>query len=636
MGASQFIFNAMASTITLLAIAWALDIPRSLGLVLVVQQYMLLVFGVALTMVYLFVPADRTKDGGARSPIPSYDIILGIISFVTCVYLSVRYPVMAEDAFFHLNEAAVVSTILLFLIFEALRRTVGWPLLIVALVFIFYGFVGHLIPGAFNGLYVEPRQFVSYLVLDLNAFVGIPLIVGSTIVVAFIFFGQILKQTGGSNFFTDISIAMMGGFRGGAAKIAIVASSLFGSISGSAVSNVVSTGVITIPLMRKSGYSAQRAGAIEAVASTGGQLMPPVMGAAAFLMAENLQVPYSEVVLAAVIPALLYYLALFIQTDLDAARTGAKPVAIDVRPKVGKTFLMGGHFLISFVVLIVALFKFNMPPERAAFYAAATAAISGMVFGYAGKRMAPRQILTAIRDTGFAVLDLLMIVAVAGIVIGVLNVSGLSFNLTNILVRVAGDSVFLLLIITACIGIVLGMGMPTLGVYVLLAALIAPALVQAGFSMMAAHMFVLYFGLLSMITPPIALAAFTAASLAKADPMKTGFEAVRYGWSAYIIPFIFIFAPELLMQGDPLWIAFIAGRTILAVWIISVAASGYLNGLLTPVIRLTIVLAGVALLLPAKYMAPWVMWVNLAGLIWTAGFVFITYWHKPAQTAASK
>jgi TRAP-type uncharacterized transport system fused permease subunit len=238
-----------------------------------------------------------------------------------------------------------------------------------------------------------------------------------------------------------------------------------------------------------------------------------------------------------------------------------------------------------------------------------------MVFGYDGKRMAPFRIWNAVRDTGFAVLDLLMIVAVAGIVIGVLNVSGLGFSLTNILVQMAGDSVFLLLLITACIGIVLGMGMPTLGVYVLLSALIAPALVQAGFTLIASHMFVLYFGLLSMITPPIALAAFTAASLAKADPMKTGFEAVRYGWSAYIIPFIFIFAPELLFQGSAGLIAITFVRTGFAVWLISVGASGYFRDHLRVIDRAGIILAGACLLLPASAMPSWGLWVNLAGLV---------------------
>ncbi len=631
---TRLLFNLLASAITLLAVAWALDLPRQVGLVLLVQQYMVFAFGIALALVYLSVPANRKQAGAGRRKIPYYDMAAAALSVAVCTWISARFPVLSEDVFFHANEAFAVSAITLLLIVEALRRTVGWPLLSVALVFILYSFVGSYIPGYFNGLYVEYRQLVAYLIIDLNAFVGVPLIVGSTIVIAFVLFGHVLKHSGGSAFFTDLAAALMGSFRGGSAKIAIVASSLFGSISGSAVSNVVSTGVVTIPLMRKSGYSAQRAGAIEAVASTGGQLMPPVMGAAAFLMAETIQVPYRDVVLAALLPAALYYLAVFIQADLDAARSGIKALPAEDRPALGETLKSGWHFLLPFAILVVALFRYNQPPERAALYAALAPLVSGMLLGYRGRKMPLAGIGHAIRDTGFAVLDLLMIVAVAGIVIGVLNISGLGFSLTRILVQLGSGNIFVLLLITSLIGIVLGMGMPTVGVYVLLSVLVAPALIEAGFQPMAAHMFVLYFGLLSMITPPIALAAFTAASLAKADPMKTGFEAVRYGWSAYIIPFIFIFAPELLMLGEPQWIALIFARTVLGVWIISVAASGYLNGLIPPFVRLSLAVAGVCLLLPGKYIAPWVLWINLAGLVWTVAFVALRYRQLANRRAA--
>lgn len=626
----QRLFNLLAGTITLLAIAWALDIPREIGIVLLVQQYMVFSFGLALALVYLSVRARRVKPDHIPQRIPIYDVGAALLAISACTWLSVRFPELSEDVFFHLNEAFFVSAIILVLILEGLRRTVGRALLTVALVFIFYGFFGHLIPGVFNGLYVEYKQLVSYLIIDLNAFVGVPLIVGSTIVITFVFFGQILKLSGGSAFFTDLSIALMGSFRGGAAKIAIVASSLFGSISGSAVSNVVSTGVITIPLMRKGGYSAQRAGAIEAVASTGGQLMPPVMGAAAFLMAETIQVPYRDVVLAAIMPAALYYWALFIQADLDAASSGAQPIPEKDRPALLDTLKSGWHFLLPFAILVVALFQYNQPPERAALYAALSPLVSGILFGYRGTRMPLKKIWEAVKGTGYSVLDLLMIVAAAGIVIGVLNVSGLSFSLTRILVQLGGGSVILLLLITAVVGIALGMGMPTVGVYVLLSVLVAPALVQAGFEPMAAHMFVLYFGLLSMITPPIALAAFTAASLAKADPMKTGLEAVRYGWSAYIIPFIFIFMPELLMQGELPTIILVFLRTVIAVWVISVGASGYLNGFISTHLRIFLIIAGIFLILPSNSLSDWTIGINILGLIGTTIFVFMRY-RKPKK-----
>ena len=625
----RYLKDGLAGAICLLAVGWALDVPRALGVVLFVQQYMLFVLGLALALVYLALPFRR---GTERLRAPVYDWLAAAASVVAYTVLAVRYPVLSEEVFFHMGEGFALGAVILILTIEGLRRATGWPLVSVALGFILYGLVGHLIPGQFNGRYVPYDEFFAYLAIDPNALPGVPLIVGATIVIAFVFFGQLLKNAGGSLFFTDLSMALMGSFRGGAAKISIVASSLFGAISGSAVSNVVSTGIITIPLMRQGGYTATRAAAIEAVASTGGQLMPPIMGAAAFLMAEFIQAPYTDVVLAATVPAVLYYLTVFIQADLDAAKAGIDPVPADERPPLWQTFKSGWHFLLPFAVLITALFTFNQPPERAALYGALAIAVGGLVRGYDGKRMKLSALWNSVRDTGKAVLDILLIVAAAGIVIGALNVSGLSFSLTLTLVQLGGDSLMVLLIVAAAIGIVLGMGMPTVGVNVLLATLIAPALVQAGVSLIAAHMFVLYFGMLSMITPPIALAAFTAAGLAKADPMRTGIEAVRYGWSAYIVPFVFVFSPELLMQGSAAAIVFTFARAAFAVWLVSLGAVGYFRSPLAALSRLVLVIAGLLLLAPAPILPGAAGWLNLARLA-GAAIVLALNWRKQPQAS---
>ncbi len=623
----RYLKDGLAGAICLLAVGWALDLPRALGLVLFVQQFMLFTFGLALALLYLTLPFRRGTD---RPRPPIHDCLAAAAAVITCSILAGRYPVLSEEVFFHMREGFALGAIILVLTIEGLRRATGWPLVTVALVFILYGLVGHLIPGQFNGRYVPFDEFFAYLAIDPNALPGLPLIVGSTIVIAFVFFGQLLKNAGGSQFFTDLSMALMGSFRGGAAKISIVASSLFGAISGSAVSNVVSTGIITIPMMRQGGYPATRAAAIEAVASTGGQLMPPIMGAAAFLMAEFIQAPYTDVVLAATIPALLYYLTVFIQVDLDAARAGIEPVPATERPALLQTLKSGWHFLLPFVVLIVALFTFNQPPERAALYGALTIAVGGLLLGYDGARMKLSALWLSVRDTGNSVLDLLLIVAAAGIVIGALNVSGLSFSLTLTLVQLGGDSLLVLLLVAAAIGIVLGMGMPTVGVYVLLATLIAPALVEAGVSLIAAHMFVLYFGMLSMITPPIALAAFTAAGLAKADPMRTGFEAVRYGWSAYIVPFVFVFSPELLMQGSAAAIILTFARAAFAVWLISLGTVGYFRSPLSGISRLALAISGLLLLVPAPVLPGAANWLNLAGLA-GAAIMLALNWRKQPQ-----
>jgi TRAP transporter 4TM/12TM fusion protein len=405
----------------------------------------------------------------------------------------------------------------------------------------------------------------------------------------------------------------MGRYRGGSSKIAVTASSLFGSISGSAVSNVVSTGVITIPMMKKGGYPKHVAGAIEAVASTGGQLMPPIMGAAAFVMAEFLQIPYSAVVIAAIIPAILYYVALFISADLYAARHGISRVPEDQIPERWPILKSGWVYLIPFAVLIMALFKLNFRPDTSALTAAAAVVVVGVVFGYKGSRMALWNIFGCMSSTGIAVTQIVMIGAMAGIIIGVLNITGLGFALTQALIALAAGNLGLLLIMAAIVSIILGMGMPTLGVYLLLATLVAPSLIEVGVPPMAAHLFALYFGMLSMITPPVAIAAFAAATVAESEPMKTGFAAVSFGWSAYLVPFLFVLAPELLFEGDPLLIGSTLTTAISGIWLVCAGFNGYLMHSVQYLTRTIAVVAGLALLLPSS---------AFAGAFWTDIFGF--------------
>ncbi|MHA1109434.1 MAG: TRAP transporter permease, partial [Alphaproteobacteria bacterium] len=401
-----------------------------------------------------------------------------------------------------------------------------------------------------QGRPVTFEKLVYYLAWDTSAVLGTPMRIVTTIVIAFLLFGQVLFKSGGSAFFTDIAMVLMGRYRGGPAKISVFASALFGSISGSVVSNVVTTGVITIPLMRNGGYRAHLAGAIEAVASTGGQLMPPIMGAAAFLMAEFLQITYAEVVIAAIIPAVLYYVALFVQADLEAARSGITAIEKDRIPAAAPVLKAGWFFPLPFVVLIAALFWLNYLPETSALLAAAVIVVSAMALGYRGRRLGVLDLIDALRATGIGVLDIVMIGAAAGMVIGCISISGLGFALTQALVLIAGGNLILLLVMAAVVCIILGMGMPTVGVYVLLAALVAPALVEVGILPIAAHMFILYFGMMSMITPPVAIGAYAAATLTGADPLRTGFAAMRFGWLAFVIPFLFVASPTLLMEGS--------------------------------------------------------------------------------------
>jgi TRAP transporter 4TM/12TM fusion protein len=391
------------------------------------------------------------------------------------------------------------------------------------------------------------------------------------------------------------------------------------------VSNILATGVITIPLMKKSGFSARQAAAIEATASTGGQLMPPVMGAVAFLMADFLQRPYSDIVIAALIPSILYYVALFIQADLVAAKMGIRRLPESEIPALWPVLKSGSIFVLPFAVLIYLLFWGNREAEFAALWAAIVVAAIGLALGYQGKRMGLRALLDAAIRTGIASLDILMIAAAAGFIAGILQATGLGFALTLLLVKLGAGNIIVLLILAALLCIVLGMGMPTLGVYVLLAVLVAPSLVELGFPPLAAHMFILYLGMMSMITPPVAIGAFFAASLAGAEPMRTGFTAMRFGWTAYIVPFLFLFSPSLLLQGEALTTTMIAvGTAIAGVWIVSAGMIGYFLRPLAPARRIGLVVAGTALLIPDE-IGTWAAWTDLGGLLLASVVLGVEY-----------
>jgi TRAP transporter 4TM/12TM fusion protein len=452
------------------------------------------------------------------------------------------------------------------------------------------------------------------LAVNYTGILGLPVKVATTIVIAFVLFGQVLQSTGGMKFFTDISMALMGRFRGGSAKIAVLGSCLFGSVSGSAVANVVATGVVTIPLMKRAGYPAHKAAAIEAVASTGGQLMPPVMGAAAFLIAEFLEISYAEVVLAAIVPGLLYYVALFIQTDLEAAREQIPPVDPDAIPRAGPVFRAGWYFPLAFAILLIGLFVLNMQAEKTVLWSIVGVIIPAVIFGFEGARVGPWELVRALRDTGHGALDLILITGAAGIVIGVLAISGLGYQLTLGLVQIGQGHLFLLLFLSAVVCIILGMGLPTVGVYVLLAALVAPSLVEVGVKPLAAHLYVMYFGMMSMITPPIAIAAFAAASVAGAGAMRTGFAATRFGWTAFIVPVLFVYSPSLLLIGDPVSVAVAFCTAMFGVWLVSCGTIGYFMRPLGPFGRLLFAGAGIASLIPAGVFAGGVL-LDIVGVV---------------------
>ncbi len=607
---NQWLATVLAALLPLGTMAWALDLPRRVGLLVYPETFGGVILAIAVALVYLIVPAGKSRR---RSYTPWYDAILAAVGFAACLYLAVNFPRLSITAI-KTPEGLAIAAILIPLFLEGARRTAGLPISVVVAGFMVLGLFAHLLPAPLTGRNVSVESLGWYLAWNNSAILGTPTMVVVTIVVAFVLFGQALFMSGGSAFFTDISMALMGRFRGGQAKIAIIASALFGTISGSTVANIVSTGVVTIPMMKRAGYRPHVAGAVEAVASTGGQLMPPVMGVAAFLIAEFLQMPYSAIALAALIPSVIYFAALFIQVDLEAARHSIARVPEAEIPQGRRVMRAGWYIPVPFVILIACIFWLNVPLDLAALYATLAVIASGILFGYAGERLSLRRIGSILTSTGTGVLDILMIAPLAGIVIGVLNVSGLGFTLALSLVAAAGGDVLALLVLTAGASIVLGMGMPTVGVYILLATLVAPALIQVGIDPLAAHLFIFYYGMLSMITPPVAIGAFAAASISGANPMRTGFASMRFGWTAFVIPFLFVFSPSLLMRGGVVETVIDVGTAMAALWMIAAGFTGYGLRRLGPVMRIAHVLAGIGLFLPIGMFA-WSHLANLAGAV---------------------
>lgn len=584
--------GVLATILCLSTLLWAGDVPLIFDLLIYTEQFLAFVLALALALVFLCIRFDRSQT---ILP-PWYDICACILSLISAGYVVIVYPTLADEIALLPTNIVIVSSILLVLIIESVRRVAGTALAVVVVVLIAYGFFGHLVPGQLAGLKVRDARLVTQLALDPSGILGTPLKIASVVVVIFLLLGKALSRSGGTEYFTNLSAAIMGRFRGGAAKISIVASALFGSISGSAVSNVATTGIVTIPLMRKAGFSPAAAGGIEAVASTGGQLLPPVMGAAAFLMAEFLEITYAEVVIAALVPAILYFIALFIQADLRAARDNVLGVSSKDRISSAWTVLRKGWiYPIPFAILIGGLFWLNLSPQKACLYATASLVVLAMFIGGDAGRLHFKEALAIIPEAGRSALDIIIITAAAGLVIGALNITGLSFGLTQILVGLSEHSVLALLVVAALVSIILGMGMPTVGVYVLLATLVAPAMIKIGLDKTAVHLFILYFGMMSMITPPIAIAAFAAAGLAKADPMKTGWEAMRFGWLAYVIPFVFVVSPGILMRGD--WVSI--GLAVVGVWFGSVAVVGYMFQSLGALTRLLCATIAVGMFFPS-------------------------------------
>lgn len=500
--------------------------------------------GLSTFLVFMLYPASgkasKTKGAG---PV---DVLLALISSASILYLFVNYNAIATRGGFGTTTDQIVGAVAMILLLEAGRRIVGKELSIMAIVFMLYAYLGPHLPSFLAHRGYPITRLIDHMYISSEGIFGIPLGVAATYIFLFILFGSFLQETGLGEMFTNLAIALAGGSPGGPAKVAVVASGLLGMINGSAAANVVTTGTFTIPLMKSVGYKPHFAGAVEAVASTGGQIMPPVMGAAAFIMAEFLNIPYGKVMLAAAIPAFLYYLAVFVMVHLEARRLGLQGLPRDRLPDVWKILRERGHLLVPIVLLMYMLIRGYTPIYAANYSIFALIAVS---FLRRETRITWKGFLKALEGAARGSLSVTIACGVVGFVVGVISLTGLGLMAANYIITLAGGVLFFTLVLTMVASIILGMGLPTSACYIVTATVAVPALVKMGVAPIAAHLFALYFGCLSAITPPVALAAYAGAGIAGANPSKVGWTATRLGIAGFLIPFIFVYSPVLLLEN---------------------------------------------------------------------------------------
>ena len=489
----------------------------------------------------------------------------------------------------------IVGSILIFLVLDGTRRAVGWAMVFVAGFFMLHALYAHKFFGFFYGPPTRLAKYIDTLFMTSDGIYGIPLYVASTYIVLFIIFGAILIRSGVGRFFVDLAISLTGHRTGGPAKAAVVASGMTGTVYGSAVANVVTTGSFTIPLMKNYGYRSRFAAAVEACASSGGQITPPIMGAAAFIMAEFLEAPYSYVILAAIIPAFLYFVTIYFMVHVEAEKHGIEKIDKSMLPNVIDVLKSGWHMLLSLVVLI-ALLIYGYTAMKAGFWAIIS--VIFLSFFKSNTRMSVVDLLGAFESGIKSTVPVTIACACAGIIIGSVFVSGLGLKFTQSVIDLSGGMLFPLLCLTAISAIILGMGMTTTAVYITVAALIVPSLIQAGVTPIAAHMFAFYFGVVSTITPPVALASFAGAAIAKSPPMATAVESSKVGIAKYIVPFAFIYNPSLLMEGSYLISLYSLLSVLLAYWSMTLGLEGYLNKPLNVYTRIIAFISSILLLLP--------------------------------------
>lgn len=555
------------------------------------QRAIHLAFGFLL--IFLLYPARKSWSRTSMHPL---DVLFALVGAASALYIVVNYQELVFRAGMNNETDFIVGVVGTLMVFEAARRVVGWPMITVAFVFIAYAFFGPYIPGIMAHRGVQVQELFDHLFFTTEGIFGTPMGVSSTFIYLFILFGSYLEATGLGKFFIDLANAVAGWAAGGPAKVAVLSSGLMGTVSGSSVGNVAGTGAFTIPMMKKLGYRPAFAGAVEAAASTGGQLMPPVMGAAAFLMAEFVGVPYFDVVKAAVIPALLYYIGVWLGVHYEAKKYGLKGTPREELPKFGPLFMEKGHLAIPLAVIVYLLVS-GYTPMRAALAAIALSIICACL--RKSTRIGLKEIVNGLIDGSKGVLGVLIACATAGIIIGVVTKTGVGLKVATALLDLSGGQLLPAMFFTMITSLILGMGVPTTANYVITSTIAAPALVQMDVPVLAAHMFAFYFGIVADVTPPVALAAYAGAGIAGANPMRCGVIAAKLAIAAFIVPYIFVLAPELLMiNATTLTIAYSALTAIIGMWGVSMSMIGFCQNALNSLQRVLFMAGGICMIIP--------------------------------------
>ncbi len=567
-----------------------------------------LLFGLCL-MYIASIGKRKSKAGKAL------DVFSILLSFAVCLYIIINYRGITERWGTPNAPDLVFGVLAILLIIDMGRRTIGLTLPIIAVIFLLYAYFGKYFPGFMGHAGYSVKRIIHQMYLTMQGVWGIPLGVSASNIFLFLLFGSFINTTGIGQFYIDLATALFGQSKGGAAKVGVVASGLMGSVSGSAVANAAAVGSITIPMMKKMGYEPEFAGAVEAAASTGGQIMPPIMGAGAFVMAEFLAVPFSTIMIAALIPAIVYYIALYFSVHFEACKIGLKGNKIKKWP-VLKPLLKRSYLLSPVLALFILLIPLHWTAMRTAIAGIVICIIIAIIdketkFNF-------KTAVDACVDTAKNAVVVISSCAMAGLVVGVINLTGLGLKLTDLIISLGGSNLFLVLSMVMVTCIIMGMGLPTTPSYIIVAVLGAPLLIKMGVVPIAAHMFVFYFGILSMITPPVALAVYTACGIAGADFWKTGLLTVKIALPVFLMPFMFVYQPVLLAQGTWYSVLFAAITAIIGSGILAASTSGWL-------IRKTTLLERLGLFVSALLMINANTIVTFVGII---GFALILFYQK--------